>query len=134
MSNKPLTEMFEKSQRREDQARSLFAAVKAGERQAQKLVYRGHRCVHVLAEVYPLPEGVLVHQPVYTLTDEVNAEHSNEAGRANNTLDGNNTWKEQIYFLEQGYPNLQCDHIRDYRLSPENIKQHLAEGKRKVTI
>ena len=134
MSNKPLTEMFEKSQRREDQALALFEAIKAGDMQADKLVYRGHKCRHVLAEVYSLPEGALVHQPVYRLTDEVNEQHSVPAGRAKNTLDGHNTWKKQVYFLEQGYPNLQCDHIHDYRLDPETIKQHIADGKKTITI
>lgn len=134
MSNGPITHMFDKSHRREDQALTLFDKIKAGEVQADKLVYRGHRCRHVLAEVYKLNEGLLVHQPVYKLSGPVNQQESVAAGRENNTLDGDNTWKKQVYFIEQGYPNLQCSHIHDYRLDPERIKQDVVDGKTEVTI
>ena len=121
MSNGPITHMFDKSHRREDQALTLFDKIKAGEVQADKLVYRGHRCRHVLAEVYKL-------------SGPVNQQESVAAGRENNTLDGDNTWKKQVYFIEQGYPNLQCSHIHDYRLDPERIKQDVVDGKTEVTI
>lgn len=134
MSNQPVNEIFENSHRREDQARELFEQIRAGETQADKLVYRGHKCRHVLAEVYSLSEGLLVHQPVYKLSPALNAEQSVPAGRANNTIDGNNTWKSQVYFIEQGHPNLQCAHIQDYRLDPERIKHDVAQGKSEITI
>lgn len=134
MSNGPLTEHARIADRRDDQAATILQEIKAGERNASKLVYRGHKCRHVLAEVFPVAEGILVHQPVYRLSESMNEKASVPAGRENNTLDGNNTWKAQVYFLEQGYPNLQCDHIHDYRLDPETIKQHIADGKKTITI
>lgn len=98
------------------------------------LTYRGNKCRHVLAEVYDTPQGILMHQPTYRLSEDLNASTSTADGRAKNTMDGKNQWHAQVYFLEYGYPNLQCDHVLDYRLDPNVVKMHVAQGKREVTI
>lgn len=98
------------------------------------LTYRGNKCRHVLAEVYDMPQGILIHQPTYRLSDEVNETTSTTDARAKNTIDGKNQWQAQVYFLEYGHPNLQCDHILDHRLDPKVVKTHVAQRKREVTI
>lgn len=124
---------FRPSINREIDAYSLLESLKRS-KVRPALRYRCKNDRDMLAEVYQLRQGILIRQPSYLLSDEVNLASSNVAGRTKNTLNGDNQWEAQVYFLDQGYPNLQCAHLRDYRLDPEQIKKDLAQRKRVVAL
>lgn len=92
-----------------------FSTSPAMKRARAKMLATTFRCSKrgcVLAYVYVTPCGVIVHQPRYKLSPEVNAASSNESGRANNTLDGDHKWKSKSHFLEKDNRyRFTCDHL-----------------------
>ena len=125
---------FRPSIKREIDAHDAYQDIINGDRQARKLVYIGSNCRHVLAEVFPLDEGILIHQPIYKVAKARNFDESTAEGRKNNTVNGNNIWQRQIWFIGSGHANLNCAHIPDYRISPAQILHDLNSGKAQIKI
>jgi hypothetical protein len=89
-------------------------------RASSVLEYRcqARRCLLLI--VWQTPGCRVFYQPPYRLAPGYNAEHSNDAGRAHNTLDGDRIWKAQAGVLDHRYRRipgatigleLHCGHV-----------------------
>lgn len=105
-------------------AGDLYAALLADPGRLRAMRRMQYRCPSrcLLLDAIELGETVLLHQKRFKNSEPVNLRRSNEAGRAANTYDGRNHWREQSYFIEQSalaHPedrptprlSLQCDHV-----------------------
>jgi len=110
-----LPEMLREYERRNDLAESLYPKlVKVAKRmRLHRLTYRcRNRCL--LLDAIETPEGIVLHQKRYKLSDELNASTSTADGRRVNTYDGDDHWKSHTYWAvpdELGNVRVQCDHI-----------------------
>lgn len=106
----------------------LYSALLNGARLSslRRLTYRCHAARCLLLDVVDTPVGVLIHQKRYKYSDEQNLQRSSAAGRAANTLDGNNHWRAHSYFIETsalanaeraGRTDVSCDHVLGYPLT-----------------
>lgn len=137
--NNPIMDAFEKMDSRHEQAEQLYTALRANEKIRKKtlaLVYRCHnreRCT--LAEIYPSPQGVLVHLPPYKRSPERNAETSNAEGREVNTLDGDRRWKGNSFFIEYALNlTLNCDHVDSRIIDREQVLSDLKSDQKSIVL
>ena len=90
----------------------------------RRLTYWCHRTDQrcMLLDAIAVADTVLIHQKRYKTSHELNERRSNEAGRARNTIDGQNHWKPRTYWIATSalaYPDdrptmrlsIQCDHV-----------------------
>lgn len=98
------------------------------------LTYRFQRCRCTVLHVIRTPNGVLLGFPRYKLSHRANLEASNEAGRANNTEDGDRHWKRHAgYFVSDLNFELRCDHSRK-TLNTNDIAAEIDAGQRNRTV
>ncbi len=76
-------------------------------RNLRRIRYRcSDRCL--LLDAVAVVDTILIHQKRYKHSDVVNQRRSSPAGRAKNTIDGDNHWKPSTYYIETSalnYPN-----------------------------
>lgn len=87
----------------------------------ERAIWRCKQRGCTLLLVWDAPEGTLWLRPAYKLSHGLNIESSSEAGRANNTLDGDRHWKANVAPFDQvrGYDpggglSLECRHVHRY--------------------
>lgn len=98
------------------------------------LTYRFQRCRCAVLHVIQTPNGVLLGFPRNKLSQRVNLETSNEAGRANNTEDGKRRWKRHAgYFVSDLNVELRCDHSRK-TLNTNDIAAEIEAGQGNRTV
>ncbi|WP_454778104.1 hypothetical protein [Georgenia muralis] len=115
-------------------------------RTLRRLTYRcatTDRCL-LLEAVDVTPLGVLLHQRRYKYSPAENERRSSEAGRARNTYDGANHWRERSYFIETSalaYPEdrdmhlgVSCDHVLDYMLTGAEFVRDWEAGHAEVRV
>lgn len=89
------TAWMQQQQLMDDEIRAQHEAMSNGQR--RRLLLVEYHCAAkncLLLRIWQSPHGPAFFRPAYTLTPERNLARSNEAGRANNTSDGFNRWKE----------------------------------------
>lgn len=126
---------------RDERKRAGEAAYKAlktqGKLASHRLIaYRcSRRCLLIDVVQFPEPVGVIVHQPRYRLSPELNAASSSESGRAKNTEDGDRRWREQ-FMVPETMLNVTatCDHLAQIAVSKERMQRDVDAGLREVIV
>lgn len=129
-------------------AAELYRALLVSRRlsQLRRLTYRCSspaRCL--LLDAVETPLGVLMHQRRFKFSPGENAALSNEAGRANNTYDGDNHWRERTYYLKESalahpedgdgpHLGVSCDHVLDYHLKATEFDTDWRAGHAEVRV
>lgn len=90
------------------------------------------RCL--LLDVVQMPTGLLLHVPRYKLSTRLNEELSNESGRAANTEDGDNHWRDWTFYADQAadFLTLTCDHVVKDTIAKADVLEDLHSGRREV--
>lgn len=119
-------------------------------RSLHRLEYRcPRRCL--LLDAIEIGATVLLHQKRFKNSDAVNLRRSSESGRAANTYDGRNHWRERSFYIEQSalaHPDdhpaprlsLQCDHVGvqpngdDLALMAADFRDDWDQGLAEVTV
>lgn len=119
MTDDALVAELLKRRRQSETIIAAYEAMKPKDRRAAALaIWRCEQKGCTLLYVWRSPMGTLFYQPRYKSSPGMNAEWSNEAGRARNTFDGDNHWKPTAGVLDQLRPFgdeagmfVQCGHI-----------------------
>ena len=118
------------------QAEGLIALLRNTGRRSSHRALR-YRCARncTLLEVYRFPDlGLVLQQPRYKHSPRLNAESSNESGRAANTVDGDRRWKGRTYLIEACLNVvLECDHLHAVVVGRERVIADAGAG-REITI
>lgn len=96
--------------------------------------YRKQRCA--VMHVIDLPHGRVFGFPRYKTSEAVTQATSSEAGRANNTEDGDHRWKSHASFVPRVVSDatLACDHLNGVVLDAAAIEEDLATGHADVRV
>lgn len=98
------------------QALAYYQALKKA-RRLKDVLMAEYRCSDgcLLLHLFQTPAGTAFYAPRYRLSPGVNAESSNESGRAANTEDGERKWKAHANLVSAAanFP-LNCDHVLNH--------------------
>lgn len=109
----------------------------------RRLTYRCTAARCLLLEAVETPLGVVVHQTRYKYSEAENLARSSESGRAANTYDGRNHWRERTYYLKQsalswpddpGGQELTCDHVLGHLLTAADFQRDWRAGHATVRL
>lgn len=113
----------------------------------RRLTYRcatEARCT--LLDAVETPLGLVMHQVRYKYSAGENLERSSESGRAANTYDGANHWRERSYFVEQSalspsflgddgaHLEVTCDHVLAHPLTADDFHADWEAGHAEVRV
>lgn len=128
-------------------ATTLYDALRADNTRLGALRRLTYRCPHrcLLLDAVAVAETVLVHQKRYKYSEDENLARSNDAGRAANTYDGANHWRERTYWIGQSalaHPEdtpaprlgITCDHVLDHQLLATDFHADWSAGHADVVI
>lgn len=138
MSGDDLQRMLKANRALGENAEAFYAMLqRLGQVKSHRVfVYRcatDRRCL--LADVLNTTSGILIHQPGYKLSAEVNSANSTESGRAKNTTDGARHWKDRTFMLSQALNlTLSCDHIPQQALDLDGLHRDLGSDTRERLI
>lgn len=117
-------------------ADAFYAMLKArGQLRSHRLLtYRcQRRCL--LLDVLRTSHGVIVHQPRYKLSPEVNEQTSSPDGRTNNTEDGDRRWRGHTFPVEFAINFvLNCDHVNQHVLDRDQVQADVDATRREVVV
>lgn len=112
----------------------------------RRLTYRcaAGRCT--LLDAVETPLGIVLHQVRYKYSEGENLSRSSESGRAKNTYDGANHWRERSYFIEQSALSatfigdtgarldVTCDHVLAHPIRAREFHADWTAGHAEVRV
>lgn len=131
-----MLESLERGEQRTQEAHDAYIRLRS-RKDGKKNRVLTYRCPKgdALAEIYQIPEGILLFHPPYKLSPALNENTSTESGRKANTRDGKNKWNARAYFLDQALNvTLVCDHLEHTVIEIESVQRDIDDGKSNVII
>ncbi|REF30632.1 hypothetical protein [Calidifontibacter indicus] len=129
-------------------AAELYRALLGSDRlpTLRRMTYRcatKDRCL--LLDAVETPLGTVLHQTRYKYSPAENEKRSSASGRAKNTFDGVNHWRERTYYIGESalaYPDdlpspqlgVSCDHVLEYLLAATEFRDDWSAGRVEIRV